>query len=95
MYKVLTYFTDLQDDGYAYREGDTFPREGVKVSEDRVKELSTGANKRGIPLIEVIADKRIPKEAVSEVKEEPVEEKTDASPSENEKPKRRARKTQE
>lgn len=95
MYRVLEYFTDLQDDGYAYHEGDTFPREGVEVTEDRIKELSTRANKRGIPLIEAIADKKIPKKAVSEVTGEPVEEKTDVSPSESEKPKKRARKTQE
>lgn len=56
MYKVLAKFTDLQDNKYAYKAGDIFPREGLKVSADRIKELSTSANRRGIPLIEKIEE---------------------------------------
>ena len=52
MYKVIRFFTDLQDKGYAYRVGDTFPREGVEVSPERLKALSTSKNKRGVPVIE-------------------------------------------
>ena len=33
MYRVIEYFTDLQDDDHEYRTGDIFPREGLKVSE--------------------------------------------------------------
>lgn len=56
MYKVIKFFTDLQDNNNAYRVGDTFPRQGVEVSPERLKELSTTANKRGIPVIEEIPD---------------------------------------
>lgn len=58
MYKVLAKFTDLQDNNHAYRAGDIFPREGLKVSADRIKELSTSANRRGIPLIEKIEESK-------------------------------------
>ena len=56
MYKVIKFFTDLKDHDYAYRVGDIFPRKGLTVSEERFKELSTDQNKRGIPLIEAIAE---------------------------------------
>lgn len=54
MYKVLVYFTDLQDNGYPYNEGDAFPRFGLSVSENRLKELSTTNNRRGIQLIQLV-----------------------------------------
>ena len=56
MYKVLTYFTDLQDKGYPYNEGDIFPREGLTVSEARLKELSSTNNRRKEILIELVAE---------------------------------------
>ena len=56
MYKVIKFFTDLQDNNNAYRVGDTFPRQGVEVSPERLKELSTTANRRGIPVIEEIPE---------------------------------------
>ena len=56
MYKVLTYFTDLQDNGYPYNEGDIFPRNGLQVSEHRLKELSSTNNRRGIKLIEFVEE---------------------------------------
>lgn len=52
-YRVIKFFTDLQDKGYAYNVGDEFPRHGHKVSEARIAELSTTANKQHEPLIEV------------------------------------------
>lgn len=60
MYKVTHFFYDLQDshttkDGtvyHAYNVGDTYPRDGYKPSEDRIKELSGRDNIRGIPVIE-------------------------------------------
>lgn len=54
MYKVLAYFTDLQDNGHPYNEGDIFPRFGLTVSEKRLKELSTTNNRRGIQLIQFV-----------------------------------------
>ena len=57
MYKVIKYFTDLQDNNYAYYVGDTFPHNGVEVSAERIAELASDKNRRGIPLIEEIAEK--------------------------------------
>ena len=63
MYKVIKFFTDLQDNKHPYHEGDTFPREGVTVTEERLKELASKKNKRGVALI---------KEVKEEVKEEAI-----------------------
>ena len=54
MYEVIEYFTDLQDHNYPYHVGDTFPRGGLKVSEERLKELSSKNNKRGMQLIKLV-----------------------------------------
>ena len=62
MYKVLKYFTDLQDNGYPYNEGDIFPRDGLVVSEARLKELSSTKNRRKEVLIKLVEE---------EVQEEP------------------------
>ena len=56
MYKVIKFFTDLQDEDHAYHEGETFPREGLTVTSKRLEELSSAINKRGVPLIEEIKD---------------------------------------
>lgn len=79
MYKVIKHFTDLQDKSYAYHEGDTFPREGLTVSNERLEELSSNKNKRGIPLIEFV-EEPLPftepdAEEVKEVAETPDQEK--------------------
>jgi len=52
MYKVIHYFTDLEDNNHVYRVGDTYPREGMTPSSERVKSLLNGSNKRGVKLIE-------------------------------------------
>lgn len=57
MYKVIKYFTDLQDNNYAYYVGDTFPRNGVEVGAERIAELSSDKNLQGVPLIEEIKEK--------------------------------------
>ena len=54
MYKVIVRFVDLQDDNHNYHVGDTFPREGKKVSEARINELKGTNNKRGKSLIEEV-----------------------------------------
>lgn len=56
MYKVIRFFRDLQDKNHAYHVGDSFPHDGVKVSEERLVELSTDANRRHVPLIEKVED---------------------------------------
>ena len=70
MYKVIKFFTDLKDHDHAYRVGDIFPRKGLTVSEERLKELSTDQNKRGIPLIEVVAEDKPEPEAMPEEESE-------------------------
>ena len=57
MYKVITYFTDLQDNNYAYYVGDTFPRNGVEAGAERIAELSSDKNLQGVPLIEEVVEK--------------------------------------
>lgn len=52
MYSCIETWYDLQDNDHQYYKGDTFPREGLKVTEERLEELSTDKNKRGIPLIQ-------------------------------------------
>lgn len=51
MYKVVKFFTDAQDNGYAYNVGDTYPRDGKVVDESRIKSLLTSANRQKTPMI--------------------------------------------
>lgn len=76
MYKVIKFFTDLQDNNHAYKVGDIFPHDGMEVSENRLLELSTDKNRRQMPLIEKVEEE--PKEpetveANNAQTEEPVE----------------------
>lgn len=41
-YFVKTHIRDLQDNEHYYRAGDSFPREGLVVSDERLKELVDG-----------------------------------------------------
>ena len=56
MYKVIKSFTDLQDNNYVYYVGDTFPHNGVDVDAERIAELASDKNRRGVPLIEEVAE---------------------------------------
>ena len=56
MYKVIHFFTDLQDFDYPYDVGDIFPRHGKEVSEERLEELSTDKNRQRRPLIKKTED---------------------------------------
>ena len=56
MYKVINYFTDLQDNNYPYNVGDTFPRYGLSVTDARLAELSGSKNKQKKPLIEKVEE---------------------------------------
>ena len=60
MYKVIKAFADLHDENYPYSVGDTFPRLGIKVTDDRIKELAGCNNKQSMPLIEKVADEELP-----------------------------------
>lgn len=50
-YKVIHFFTDLQDNNHPYQVGEVFPRQGKTVTEERLRELSGNKNKQGKPLI--------------------------------------------
>ena len=63
MYKVIHYFTDLQDDGYAYNVGDEFPHKGMTVTKERIAELAGRENKQGVSLIVEVKQKRAKKSA--------------------------------
>ena len=56
MYKVIEFFTDLHDNDHPYEVGDPFPREGVEVTDERIKELCGSDNKRHMPLIEEVVE---------------------------------------
>lgn len=62
MYRVIKEFHDLEDcvtvKGGAichhYAVGDTYPREGLEPSPERISELASRYNRQGVPLIEKI-----------------------------------------
>lgn len=55
-YKVIHFFTDLQDNNHPYKVGDYFPRLGKDVSANRINELATDKNKQGKPLIRKVEE---------------------------------------
>ena len=55
-YKVIKFFTDMQDNNFAYNVGDEYPRKGMSVLPSRIKELAGSKNRQGCPLIEEIPD---------------------------------------
>lgn len=72
MYKVIRFFTDLQDNDYPYSEGDIFPRDGLSVSKERLAELSSAKNKQGERLIELVKEEGKPTK--TEINRMPVSE---------------------
>lgn len=56
MYRVIRFFTDLHDGNHPYNVGDSFPREGIEVADERIVELASSDNKQGVPLIEAVED---------------------------------------
>lgn len=57
-YKVIKHFTDMQDNNYAYNEGDTYPRESMSVLPSRIRELATNENRQGVALIVEIEEEK-------------------------------------
>lgn len=55
-YRVIKYFTDLQDGEHPYNVGDDFPRVGADARPARIAELSGAMNRQGVPLIEEVPD---------------------------------------
>lgn len=52
-YVVVTDFTD-KNDKHIYRVGDEFPHSGADVSAERVAELTSNNNLRGVVLIKAV-----------------------------------------
>ena len=46
----------MQDNNFAYKVGDEFPRKNFSVLPSRIKELASNKNRQGCPLIEEIPD---------------------------------------
>ena len=69
MYRVVRYFTDLQDNNYAYEAGDKFPREGMSVSQERIDELASMNNRQHTVLIQYEPDAITDDEPQEEVQE--------------------------
>jgi hypothetical protein len=66
MYITIKLFTDLQDDNWFYNVGDVYPRKGLNVTENRIKELSSANNRQGKPLIKLVEEpKEEPKKDLS------------------------------
>lgn len=73
MYRVIKYFTDLQDNEHAYNVGDVYPRKGVVVTGERIAELASAENKQHTPLIEAVdePEAEAPAEDTAEAEEKP------------------------
>lgn len=91
-YRVIKMFTDLQDKEYAYQVGDTYPREGLSPTDERIAELSGSRNKQGKPLIEAIPEE--PAVSIPETEETDVPD-TDAGEIAEAKPRKRKHKGDE
>lgn len=88
-YIVVKHFTDLQDHGYKYAEGDIYPRKGYEPSAERIEMLSTANNRQRTVLIEAVP------EAIPETESAETVEKSAVEETAEEKPKRKSRKKAE
>jgi hypothetical protein len=89
-YVVIKSFTDLKDNNYKYSVGDEYPHTGYVASDERIKELSSKSNRRGIELIEL---EDIPENTSPLTEEIPLDVETDENPVEETEAKRKPRKS--
>lgn len=61
MYKVVEFFTDLQDNNHPYHPGEKFPRDGISVTDARLNELSTVKNLQKKVLIKRVVENDVEK----------------------------------
>jgi len=68
MFIAAVTFADLQDNKRLYHAGETFPRDGLAVSDERINELAGSNNRMGFPLIIRQVEKAVetPVEGVSD-----------------------------
>lgn len=65
MYEAIIAFADgengipwsVAEGGYGYSEGDTYPKEGINISEEHLKYLLSDKNKFGKPVIKKLSKK--------------------------------------
>lgn len=93
MYKVTRSFVDLQDNGYRYQVGDVYPRQGAKLEDTRLMELSTNKNKMGTPLIKREPE-RVPEKATGDISEALEDSNTGEHPVEQPEAKKKPRKSE-
>lgn len=79
-YRVVKHFTDLQDHGYKYAEGDIYPRKGYEPSAERIEMLSTASNRQRTVLIEAVPEAIPETESAETVEESAVEETVEGKP---------------
>lgn len=94
-YTVIRHFTDLQDHGYKYAEGDTYPREGYTPSAERIEMLSTANNRQKTVLIKAVESESAEIVETSAVEETEPTTITEEIKVIEEKPKKRSRKKTE
>lgn len=63
MYKVIVRFSDLKDGNHVYQPGDEYPRAGLQVEAERIRELASDRNRRKTPLIREVTERRRRKNA--------------------------------
>lgn len=79
MYKVIRFFTDLQDNRHPYNVGDVYPREGVTVSQKRLDELSSNKNRQKTSLIKFAGEAKEISKPVEKAPQKTPEESTEVS----------------
>jgi hypothetical protein len=70
MYKVIRFFTDLQDSNRPYNVGDVFPHKDCSypVTEKRIAELASRNNLQRTPLIRYVEEVKEKKPAAKRAK---------------------------
>ena len=58
MYRVIKRFYDLTDNNHLYEVGDSYPRDGLSPSLERVQSLMTDENRQHKPLIKEIKTRK-------------------------------------
>lgn len=97
-YRVIEYFTDLQDKNFAYNSGDIYPRKGYKPTEERIQALLSDNNVRKRPIIKAkTAEQETEKiaETVAEAAEEAIDDDSESETEEEVEKKPRKRKKRE
>ena len=72
-YVVIEHFCDMGDNGRSYNVGDSYPRKGFAVADNRLKALAGTENALCRPLIKLVESEKVKTEEESEKAPTPVE----------------------